>query len=142
MTSFITLNGKRTEIESPDANKLCMEITRLITASGYWQDKRMVMLMRICLKAREHKKMAYGHPKAAVGKEKDFNMFYSDNYASEGRAYSMFVTSVCVMINDREVSPEDAYILLVKTDMCRFKKNNPFGVKRKGNIIKGFQYYT
>jgi len=140
MTTFITINGKRTEIEEPEINKLCIELTRLITVAEYWNNKQSSMLLKICLKARSHKKMIYGHPKNASTKDKDFNTFYSDNYATRNDGYSIFISSISIQINDAEVTPAEAYIKLIETNMCNFKRNNPFGVKRSGNFFKGYVY--
>lgn len=139
-TSIIGIKGIRTEIEEPETNKMCEELTRLIAIARYWDNKSAAMLLQICLKARDRRKMIYGHPKNVSEKEKKFNTFYSDNYESRNNGYSIFITSVSVLINDEEVSQADAYIRLLRSGMCHYKRNNPFGVIRKGNMFEGYSY--
>lgn len=139
-TSLIKINGKMVTIEEPETNKMCEELTRLITIANYWDNKPMAYLLKICLKARDRRKMIFGHPQDASEAEKKFNTFYSDTYTVHDNGYSVFVSSLAVFINNEEIPAADAYIKLVKTGMCSYRKNNPFGVIREGNCFKGYTY--
>lgn len=139
-TSVITINGVKTEIEEPETNKMYEELTRMITLTRYWDNKPMSRLLRICLTARDRKKMIFGHPKNASAEEKKFNTFYSDTYNSRDDGFSIFVSSISVLINDKEVTPAEAYMRLLRAGICSFSRKNPFGVIREGNILNGYSY--
>lgn len=139
MTEFLTINGNRIEIEEPEINKMYQELTRLITISQWWEDKQCSTLMRICLKARDRRKMIYGHPAKGDEIDKRVNMFYTNGY--EKNHYSVFITGVGVEINDVPTPMDEAYIKLLYSGVCSFKKNNPFGVVRKGNPFSGYSYH-
>lgn len=59
-TILKTKNGN-IEITEPEINKMYEELTRLIVLSEYWENKQFKTLMKICLKARQRKKLIYGH---------------------------------------------------------------------------------
>lgn len=140
MTEFITINGNKIEIEEPEINKLYQELTRLIMIAGVWEDKQCATLLRICLKARDRRKMIYGHPKNASPEEKKFNTFYCTTMIGK-ESFSVFVTGIGIQINDEDISPAEAYIKLIKNGICNYKKNNVFGVIREGNIFSKYYNY-
>lgn len=139
MTEFLNLNGERIEIEEPEINKLYQELTRLITVAGYWENKQCSTLMKLCLKARDRKRLIYGHPKKGTESEKKLNTFYCSTITQK-ESFSIFITGIGVQIDDKDVSPAEAYIKLIKSGICNYKKNNVFGVVREGNMFS--KYYT
>ena len=135
----IKIDGKITEIQTLDVNKQCMEITRLITCSSYWNNKQYSELMKICINGLNKKKLLYAHE--TEGNYKKINMFYTkNNLYSKGTNISIFITGVSCMINDKEVSPSEAYKILCSWGICNFKKNNIFNVKRIGKRFDSKPY--
>lgn len=124
------------QVEEPEINKLYEELTRLILLSDYWQDEKFKTLMKLCLKARNRKKLIYGHETKA--EMKNLNTFYSN---MEKNNFSIFVTGAFVMIDDEKVNPAIAYKKLVENGICKYRPNNVFGLKREGNILsKRYRY--
>lgn len=130
-----TKNGN-IQIEEPEINRLYEELTRLILLSEYWQDEKFKTLMKICIKARNRKKLIYGHE--TTSNMKNLNTFYTNKDKDN---FSIFVTGAFVMINDKEVSPAVAYKMLVQAGVCNYRYNNVFGLKREGNIFSKYYKY-
>lgn len=136
-TYLNTINGK-IQVEEPEVNKMYEELTRLILLSNYWTDIKTKTLMKLCLKARSRKRLLYGH--LADSNDKKVNMFFTHN---ESNNFSVFITGVSVLIDNVETTPEEAYIKLVRYGILPYKRNNVFGVVRKGSLLSknGYKFY-
>jgi hypothetical protein len=131
MKTFINTKNGRVEIEEPEINKLYEELTRLVLISNHWENEQYRALMRICLRARNKKKLIYAHD---TKHDKQINEFFTNKIDSKNN-FGIFVTGVSVLIDWKEVTPAEAYILLIRMHVCNYKRNNVFGVVRKGNIF-------
>lgn len=130
-----TKNGN-IQVEEPEINKMYEELTRLTLLSNYWKNIQQKTLMRICLKARNRKKLIFGHD--IKSENQSINMFFTDNTNNN---FSIFITGVSVLIDDKEVSASEAYIKLIRAGICNYKRNNVFDVVRDGNIFsKQYNY--
>ena len=54
------------------------------------------------------------------------------NYIQKEKIYQFFITGISCMINDKEVSPAEAYKIFCMNDLCRYKRKNIFNLKRTG----------
>lgn len=136
-TILKTKNGN-IEITEPEINKMYEELTRLIVLSEYWENKQFKTLMKICLKARQRKKLIYGHEIKTFNPK--LNMFYTNKNEDN---FSIFITGISVLIDDKEMDIADAYIKLITSNIISYKRNNIFKVKRKGFLFspKPYRYY-